>query len=86
MALEPGRCAPYMPFSLKNPRPIMTNSHVLEIWREEFREIYKSRGLFNLVCLGIAAGPYRVHQELSRPGTRQYGKSRMLTARCGINM
>ena len=42
--------APYMLFSLKNPRPIMTNSHVLEIWREEFQEIYRQGGLFNLVC------------------------------------
>ena len=42
--------APYMLFSLKNPRPIMTNSHVLEIWREEFKEIYRHGGLFNLVC------------------------------------
>jgi len=42
--------APYMLFSLKNPRPIMTNSHVLEIWREEFQEIYRHAGLFNLVC------------------------------------
>jgi peptidoglycan-N-acetylglucosamine deacetylase len=42
--------APYMLFSLKNPRPIMTNSHVLEIWREEFQAIYESGGLFNLVC------------------------------------
>jgi peptidoglycan-N-acetylglucosamine deacetylase len=42
--------APYMLFSLKNPRPIMTNSHVLEIWREEFKEIYRCGGLFNLVC------------------------------------
>ena len=42
--------APYMLFSLKNPRPIMTNSHVLEIWQEEFKEIYRYGGLFNLVC------------------------------------
>lgn len=42
--------AVYMLFSLKNPRPIMTNSHVLEIWREEFKEIYRWGGLFNLVC------------------------------------
>jgi peptidoglycan-N-acetylglucosamine deacetylase len=42
--------APYMLFSLKNPRPIMTNSHVLEIWREEFQAIYRLGGLFNLVC------------------------------------
>ena len=42
--------AHYMLFSLKNPRPIMTNSHVLEIWREEFKEIYRCGGLFNLVC------------------------------------
>lgn len=42
--------APYMLFSLKNPRPIMTNSHVLEIWSAEFQEIYQQGGLFNLVC------------------------------------
>ena len=42
--------APYMLFSLKNPRPIMTNSHVLEIWRDEFQEIYQIGGLLNLVC------------------------------------
>ncbi len=28
----------------------MTNSHVLEIWRDEFQEIYRQGGLFNLVC------------------------------------
>src|SRR3984957_7976841 len=42
--------APYMLFSLKNPRPIMTNSHVLEIWREEFLAIYRQGGLVKLVC------------------------------------
>jgi len=42
--------APYMLFSLKNPRPIMTNSHVLEIWKAEFQEIYRWGGLVNLVC------------------------------------
>jgi peptidoglycan/xylan/chitin deacetylase (PgdA/CDA1 family) len=42
--------APYMLFSIKNPRPIMTNSHVLEIWKTEFQEIYRDGGLFNLVC------------------------------------
>jgi peptidoglycan/xylan/chitin deacetylase (PgdA/CDA1 family) len=42
--------APYMLFSLKNPRPIMTNSHVLEMWQQEFQEIYRWGGLFNLVC------------------------------------
>lgn len=41
--------APYMLFSIKNPRPIMTNSHVLEIWQEEFKEIYRWGGLVNLV-------------------------------------
>jgi peptidoglycan-N-acetylglucosamine deacetylase len=48
--------APYMLFSLKNPRPIMTNSHVLEIWREEFQAIYQLGGLFNLVCHPQAIG------------------------------
>jgi hypothetical protein len=27
----------------------MTNSHVLEIWREKFEEIHRFGGLFNLV-------------------------------------
>ncbi len=53
--------AVYMLFSLKNPRAIMTNSHVLEIWREEFKEIYRWGGLFNLVCHPQVSGrPSRV--------------------------
>ena len=42
--------AVYMLFSLKNPRSIMTNSHVLQIWQDEFQEIYRWGGLYNLVC------------------------------------
>lgn len=42
--------AVHMLFSLKAPRAIMTNSHVLEIWQDEFKEIYRWGGLFNLVC------------------------------------
>jgi len=53
--------APYMLFSLKNPRSIMTNSHVLEIWQDEFREIHRDGGLFNLVCHPQVSGrPSRV--------------------------
>jgi peptidoglycan/xylan/chitin deacetylase (PgdA/CDA1 family) len=53
--------APYMLFSLKNPRPILTNSHVLEIWQDEFKEIYRDGGLFNLVCHPQVSGrPSRI--------------------------
>lgn len=36
-------------FSIRNPRPIFTNSHIAEVWRDEFREIYRWGGLFDLV-------------------------------------
>ncbi|MSP81465.1 MAG: polysaccharide deacetylase [Alphaproteobacteria bacterium] len=39
----------YFLFSIRNPRPIFTNDHVLSIWQEEFREIYRWGGLFDLV-------------------------------------
>lgn len=41
--------APYALFSMKSPRAIMTNSHILEIWTEEFAEIYRWGGLVNIV-------------------------------------
>ena len=41
--------APFFLFSIKNPRPIFTNSHVLEIWKDEFSEIYRWGGFFDLV-------------------------------------
>lgn len=41
--------APYALFAVRNPRPIMTNSHILEIWLDEFREIYQWGGLVNVV-------------------------------------
>jgi peptidoglycan/xylan/chitin deacetylase (PgdA/CDA1 family) len=40
--------AVYMLFSVKNPRAIMTNEHVLSIWKQEFIEIHRWGGLFNL--------------------------------------
>jgi len=40
--------APFALFSIKNPRPIFTNEHVLKIFQDEFREIYRWRGLFDL--------------------------------------
>ncbi|MBL6082011.1 polysaccharide deacetylase family protein [Belnapia sp. T18] len=36
-------------FSIKSPRPIFPNSHILEIFQDEFREIYRWGGLYNLV-------------------------------------
>jgi peptidoglycan/xylan/chitin deacetylase (PgdA/CDA1 family) len=41
--------APFVLFSVKTPRPIMTNSHIREIWQEEFKEIHRWGGFYNLV-------------------------------------
>ncbi|MBN8943814.1 MAG: polysaccharide deacetylase [Rhizobiales bacterium] len=41
--------APYALFSVKNPRPIFTNEHMLSIFKAEFREIYKWGGLFDML-------------------------------------
>lgn len=41
--------APYALFSIKNPRPIMTNEHILSIWKQEFVEIYRWGGLVNVL-------------------------------------
>ncbi|MBP0496071.1 polysaccharide deacetylase family protein [Pararoseomonas indoligenes] len=41
--------APHALFSVKSPRPIFPNSHILEIFQDEFREIYRWGGLYNLV-------------------------------------
>lgn len=41
--------APYALFSIKNPRPIMTNEHILSIWKQEFMEIYRWGGLVNVL-------------------------------------
>jgi peptidoglycan/xylan/chitin deacetylase (PgdA/CDA1 family) len=40
--------APFALFSVRAPRPIMTNAHILQVWQDEFREIYRWGGLFNL--------------------------------------
>lgn len=41
--------APQALFSVRSPRPIMTNSHILEVWLEEFHEIYRWGGLVDVV-------------------------------------
>jgi peptidoglycan/xylan/chitin deacetylase (PgdA/CDA1 family) len=41
--------APFALFSIKNPRPIFTNEHILKVFQDEFREIYRWGGLFDLV-------------------------------------
>jgi peptidoglycan/xylan/chitin deacetylase (PgdA/CDA1 family) len=41
--------APHALFSVKSPRPIFPNSHLREIFQDEFREIYRWGGLYNLV-------------------------------------
>ena len=39
----------YLLFSIKNPRSVFTNDHILKIWTDEFDAIYKWGGVFNLV-------------------------------------
>lgn len=41
--------APYALFSIANPRPLMTNEHILSIWKAEFREIYRWGGMLNVL-------------------------------------
>ena len=41
--------APFALFSIKSPRPIFPNSHIREVWQEEFREIHRWGGYYNLV-------------------------------------
>ena len=41
--------APYALFSVKSPRPIFTNEHILSVWKQEFMEIYRWGGLINIV-------------------------------------
>lgn len=39
----------YLLFSVKNPRSVFTNDHILKIWTDEFDAIYKWGGVFNLL-------------------------------------
>lgn len=41
--------APYALFSVANPRPIHTNAHMKQVWLDEFREIYRWGGCYNLI-------------------------------------
>lgn len=41
--------APYALFSVKSPRPIFTNEHMLGVYKEEFREIYRWGGLYDII-------------------------------------
>jgi peptidoglycan/xylan/chitin deacetylase (PgdA/CDA1 family) len=40
--------APFALFSIASPRPIFSNDHILRVWKDEFREIYRWGGLFDL--------------------------------------
>lgn len=52
---------PYMVYSLRNPRPMQTNEHILSIWKAEFQEIYRWGGLFDLINHPQAIGrPSRI--------------------------
>jgi peptidoglycan/xylan/chitin deacetylase (PgdA/CDA1 family) len=53
--------AVYALFSIRNPRPIMSNSHVLEVWLDEFKEIYQWGGLVDVVMHPQVSGrPSRI--------------------------
>lgn len=53
--------APFALFSIKNPRPIFTNEHILKVFQDEFREIYRWGGLFDLVMHPQVSGrPSRI--------------------------
>lgn len=53
--------APYALFSVANPRPIFTNEHMFKVWTDEFREIYRWGGLFNIIFHPQVAGrPSRI--------------------------
>lgn len=41
--------APFALFSIQSPRPIFTNAHMLGVFQEEFREIYRWGGLFDII-------------------------------------
>jgi peptidoglycan/xylan/chitin deacetylase (PgdA/CDA1 family) len=51
--------APYVLFSIERPRAIFSNEQIKMVWQDEFREIYKWGGLFDLVmhpqCTGRPA-------------------------------
>jgi peptidoglycan-N-acetylglucosamine deacetylase len=40
--------APFLLFSVARPRTIISNEQILAIWQDEFREIYRWGGLFDL--------------------------------------
>lgn len=53
--------APFALFSIASPRPIFTNSHITEIWKAEFQEIYRWGGLYDLVLHPQVSGrPSRI--------------------------
>lgn len=40
--------APFALFSIKTPRTIVSNQQILEVWKDEFSEIYRWGGLYSL--------------------------------------
>ena len=38
-----------MMFAVQTPRPLFTNDHIFQIWRDEFDTIYEWGGLYNLI-------------------------------------
>lgn len=73
----------YFLFHIKNPRPIFTNDHVLQIWKDEFDAYYRWGATFNLLMHPQVIGrPSRLEllrsfiaYARSKPGVR--------FARCG---
>jgi peptidoglycan/xylan/chitin deacetylase (PgdA/CDA1 family) len=53
--------APFALFSIKSPRPIFPNSHIRQVFQDEFREIHRWGGLYNLVMHPQVSGrPSRI--------------------------
>ncbi|RKK03504.1 polysaccharide deacetylase [Pseudoroseomonas wenyumeiae] len=53
--------APHALFSIKTPRSIFPNQHILDLFQDEFRELYRWGGLYNLVMHPQVTGrPARV--------------------------
>ena len=57
-------------FSIRNPRPILANSRISEVWQEEFREIHAWGSLF-----GIVMHPPVTGRQIADARFAQEGKS-----------
>ncbi|MCZ7560694.1 MAG: polysaccharide deacetylase family protein [Burkholderiaceae bacterium] len=83
--------APFLLFSIKAPRPIFTNEHILSIWKAEFRgdlsvgrpvrPRHASPGDWQALQAGAAARVHRLHAPVSRRLVCDRERSRIGLAR-----